>query len=127
MHVRVLLPEDLCNRSPGFCALVIWEETPSPLPVDCPTDGLPELSQEHCLMESPRYGVLLLLVTEDGPALAGSPLRLGVSHQVSMLSLLPEVHAPGDTRLDLPGLADTQRLCHNDVGKDEGSLGVPTP
>ena len=29
-YVRVLLPEDLCNRSPGFCA---------PLPVGCPMDA----------------------------------------------------------------------------------------
>ena len=43
-HVQVLLPDDLCNRSPGFGALVIQEETPSPFPVGCPTDGLPELS-----------------------------------------------------------------------------------
>ena len=41
--VRVLLPEDLFNKSPGFGALVLREETPSPLPVGRPTDGLAEL------------------------------------------------------------------------------------
>ena len=30
-HVRVLLPEYLCNRLPGFRALVIREDTPTPL------------------------------------------------------------------------------------------------
>ena len=43
-YIWVLLPEDICNRSPGFCALVIQEETPSPLPVGCLSDSLPELS-----------------------------------------------------------------------------------
>ena len=42
-HIWVLLPEDLCNLSPGFRALVIREETPSTLPVGCLTDGLAEL------------------------------------------------------------------------------------
>ena len=79
-HVRVLLPEELYNWSPDFCALVIREETPSPLPVGCPTDGLPELSQEHCLVEALRYGIVLLLTAEGGPALTGSPFRLGVPH-----------------------------------------------
>ena len=51
MYVRMLLLEDLCNRSPGFCALVVREETPSPFPISCPTGGLLELSQEHFLME----------------------------------------------------------------------------
>ena len=42
-HVRVLLQEDLCKQSLGFSALVLREETPSPLLVGCLTDGLPEL------------------------------------------------------------------------------------
>ena len=29
-RVQVLLQEDLCNPSPGFCALVVREETLSP-------------------------------------------------------------------------------------------------
>ena len=123
----VLLPEDLCNRSPGFCAFFIREETPYPLPVGCLTNGLPELSQEHCIVEALRYSVVLLLAAEGGPALAGSPFRLGVPHQASMLPPLPEVHAPGDPGPDLPGPADAQRLCQHDVGKDEGSIGVLTP
>ena len=40
---------------------------------------------------------------------------------------LSEVHAPGDPGPDLSGPVDAQRLRKNDVGKDEGSLGVPTP
>ena len=123
----VLLPEDLCNRSPGFGALVIREETPSPLQVGCLTDGLAELPQEHCLMETPGHGVFLLRTAEGGPDLAGSSFRLGVPHQTIMLSPLPEVHAPGDPGPDLPGSTDAQRIGKNDVGEDEGSLGISTP
>ena len=110
-----------------FWCIFLREETPSPLPVGCPPDGLPDLSREHCLVENPGHGVFLLLIAEGGPVLAGGPFRLGVPHQASMLSLLPEVHAPGDPGPYLPGPADAQRFCKNDVGKDEGSLGVPTP
>ena len=78
-------------------------------------------------METPRHGVVLLLTAEGGPALAGSPFRLGIPHQASMLSSLPEVHAPGDPCPDLLGPADSQHLSQHDVGEDEGSLGVPTP
>ena len=72
-HVRVLLPEDICNRSPGFSALVIREETPSLLPFCCPTDGLPELPRYHGLMKSPGHGIVLLLAAEGGPALSAAP------------------------------------------------------
>ena len=61
MHVWVLLPEDLCNRSPGFCALVVREETPSPLPVGCLTDSLPELTRQHFLLKAPGYRLILLI------------------------------------------------------------------
>ena len=40
----MLLPEDLYNRSLGICALVIREETTYSFSVGCPTDSLPELS-----------------------------------------------------------------------------------
>ena len=120
-------PGDLCNRSPGFGALVVQEETPSPLPVGCPTDGRPDLSQDNYLVEAPRYGLILLLTAEGGPALTGSPLCLGIPYQAHMLAPITEVHAPGDPCPDLPGLADAQRLSKNDVGEDEGSLGVPDP
>ena len=63
MHVQVLLPEDLCNQSPGFCALVIREETPSPLPVGFPTDGLSNLTQQNCVVVASCYGLVLLLYT----------------------------------------------------------------
>ena len=121
----VFLPEDLCNRSPCLCALVVQEKTPSPLPVGCQTDGLLELSREHCLMEVLRYGIILFLTAECGPSFAGSIFRLGVPHQAIMLSSLPEVHAPGYPCPDLPGPVDAQRLRKNDMGEDEGSLGVP--
>ena len=49
------------------------------------------------------------------------------SYQAHMLDPLPDVHAPGDPGLDLPGPADAQCLGEYDVGEDEGSLGVPTP
>ena len=127
MHVRVLLPEDLCYWSTDFCALVLREETPSPIPVGCPADGLPELPREHCLVKAPEHGIILLLAAEGGTALSGSPFRLGVPHQASMLSPLPEVHAPGDPGPDLPVPADAQSLRKINVGKDEGSLGVLTP
>ena len=51
----MLLSEDFYNRSPGFSALVLREETPSPLLVGCSTDGLPELSREYCLVEAPGH------------------------------------------------------------------------
>ena len=127
MHVRVLLPEELCNWLPSFSALVIRKETPSPLQVSCPMDGLPELPREHCLVKAPGHGIVLLLGAEGGPALLGSPFRLGIPHRDSILSLLPEVHAPGEPGLYLLGLADAQRLCEDGVGKDEGSLGVLSP
>ena len=120
----MLLLEDICNRSPGFSALVIREETPSPLHVGFLTDGLPEIYQEHCLVEAPRHGIVPLLTAEGGPTLAGIPFRLGVPHQASMFYPLPEVHAPGDPGPDLTGPADAQRLGQHNVGKNEGSLGV---
>ena len=43
-HVWVILLEKLCNQSPGFHALVIQEETPSPLHFGCPTDILTHLT-----------------------------------------------------------------------------------
>ena len=48
------------------------------------------------LRGNPGYGVFLLLTIEGGPALAGSPFRLSIPHQSSMIILLPEVHAPSD-------------------------------
>ena len=121
----MLFPENLCNRSPGFSALVILEETPSPLPVGCPTDGLAKLPQEHSLVKTPHHGIVLLLAAEGGPALTESPFCLGIPHQTLMLAPLPEVHSPRYPCLDLMGPADIQNLCENDVGKDEGYLGVP--
>ena len=81
MHVGMLLPEDLYNRSPGISALVIREETPSPLPVGCLTDGLPELTRQHCVLVSPGYRLILLLLATGGPALSGGPFHLSVTYQ----------------------------------------------
>ena len=44
-----------------------------------------------------------------------------------METSLIDIHLPGDPHPDLLGPADTQRLCNNNVSKDEGSLVVPTP
>ena len=52
-HVLMILPENLYNGSPGFCALVIWEETPSTLPVSRPMDSLLQLTRKHCVMVAP--------------------------------------------------------------------------
>ena len=123
----MFLPEDLHNRSPGFGALVVWEETPFPLPVGGPIDGLSELTRQHCVVITPGHGIGLLLAAEGGPALLGSPFHIGVTHQARVPAPLPEVHLPGDPCLDLLAPADAQRLSENKVGKDEGSLKVLTP
>ena len=115
-HVRVLLLEDLFNRSPVFSALVVREETPSPLTVGCPKDGLLELTRQHCVVLNPRYGVVLLLAAGGGPDLLGSPLRLGVPHQSCLMDPLMKVHAPRDPCPNLLGLADAQCIHKNDVG-----------
>ena len=126
-HVGVLLTEDICNRSTGFCAFVPRQETPSPHLVGCPTDGLAELSREHSLVKSPRHGIVLLLATEGSPALAGSPFRLGIPHQTCMQTPLSEVHELCYLGPNIFAPADAQRFCETNVGKDEGYLGVTTP
>ena len=40
---------------------------------------------------------------------------------------ISEFHPSGDPCPDLLGPADAHRLCKNDVGEDEGSLGFATP
>ena len=78
-------------------------------------------------MKTPHHGIVLLFAAEGGPDLMCSPFCPGVPYQARMLAPLPEFHAPGDPVPDLPGPADAQRFSKNNVGKDEGSLGVPTP
>ena len=107
----MLLPEDLCNRSPSFGALVIREETPSSLPVGCPADGLTELIRQHCLTVAPGYRLIFLLPAAGGPAFPDGPLRLGVPHQARVDTPLPEFHPQRDHGPDLSGPADAQRLC----------------
>ena len=122
----MILPEDLCNWPPSFCALVIQEETPSPLPVGCPTDGLPKLTIQHCVVVALGFRLILLLHVTGGPALPVGTFRLGIYHQARMKTPLPEVHPPGDPRPDFPGPTDAKRLREDEVGKDKGSLGVST-
>ena len=127
MHIRMILLENLCNRLPGFGALVVREEKPFPLHIGGPTDRLPDLTGQHCVVVAPGHGFVVLLDASGSPALLGSPFRLGVSYQTRVQTSLPEVHVPGDPCPDLSGPADAQRLCKDDVGEDEGYLGVPTP
>ena len=101
MHVRVLLSEDLCNRSPGSCALVIQEEAPYPLPEGGPTDGLPRLTRQYSVVIASCHVLVLLLSSTDGPALPGGPLCLVITHQACLENHLPEVHPSGDLCLDL--------------------------
>ena len=122
----MLFPEELCNRSPGFSALAIWEETPSPLSFSCPTDGLHQLTRQHYVVISLRSSVVLFLPAHGGPALPGGPFRLGVSYQSRVETPLPEVHPPRYPGMDILGPTDAQRLRENDVRKNMVSLGVPT-
>ena len=78
-------------------------------------------------MVTPGFCLLLLLADGGGPDLLGSPFRLGIPKQTRVQTSLPEVHAPRDPGLDISVSADAQRLRENDVGEDEGSLGVPNP
>ena len=71
-------PGDLCNRSPGFGALVVQEETPSPLPVGGLIDSLQKLTRQHCVVVTPGHSFVLLLVAGGIPALSGGPFWLGV-------------------------------------------------
>ena len=123
----MLIPEDLYNRLPVFSALVIREETPSPFPVGCMTYGLPELTRQYHGMVTSGHNFVLLLAAGGGPALPGSPFCLGIPHQARVQTPLPEVHAPRYPGPDLSGPADNQRLREDNVGEDDGSLGVPTP
>ena len=95
-----------------FFAFVIREEIPPPLPVSGPTDGLQELTRQHCVVITPGHSFVLLFAAGGGHALSGGPFRVGNS--------LPKFHAPRDPDPDLSGPADTQRLHKNDVR-------VPTP
>ena len=123
----MLIPEDLYNGSPGFCALSIREETPSTLPVSRPMDSLSQLTRKQCVMVAPGYRLILLLLTTGGPALPGYPFYLVIPYQSCGETPLSYAHPPHDSGPDLSVPADTQRLRENDVGKDEGSLGVPNP
>ena len=126
-RVWVLLPENLNNRLPGLCALFIREEAPSPLPVGCLTDSLTQLTRKYRVMVSSGYHLILLISSAGGPDLPGIPFYLRVSYQACMDTPLTEVHPPGDPCPDIPGHADTQHICEENVGKDEGPLVNPGP
>ena len=78
-------------------------------------------------MVTTGYRLILLLLTTSGPSLPGIPFRLGITYHACMETPLPEVNPPGDLCPDLLGPTDAQCLCKIDVGKEKGSLGVPTP
>ena len=103
------------------------EDTTSPFPVSFPTDGLNQFTRQYPVMVASGYGLVLLLSSSGDPFLPGSPLRLGVPYQACVETPLSEVHLPGYLCPDLPGPTDTQRLCEDDMGKDEGPLVVPCP
>ena len=95
------------------------------LPFGFPTDGLPELTRQYCVIVTPCDGLAILLSSTVIPALTDSPFHLGIPYQACMDIPLPEVHLPGYPRPDLLGPADAQPLCEDNVGKYEGPLGVP--
>ena len=102
----MLLLEDFCNQSPGLYALIILEETPSPLPVGGLADGIMELTRQQCVVLAPCYRLVILLLATDIYSLPGSPFRLGVSYQTRMETPLPEVHLPHYSVPDTLGPAD---------------------
>ena len=71
--------------------------------------------------------LILLLSSAGGSFLPGCPFRLSVSYHADVETPLPEVQPPGDPFLDLPVPADAQHLFEEDVGKEEGPIGVPGP
>ena len=90
-------------------------------------DGLPELIRQHCVVIAPGNRLILLLSNTGGPALPGIPFLLSASYQSRVETPLPEVHLPHYPGPYLLGPTDAKRLCKNDVGLYEGSLGVTGP
>ena len=120
----MLFPEDLFNQSPSFGALVIQEETPSPLPVGCPTNGLPDLTRHHCVIKLWATISFSSFLPEVALSSLAAPFRLSVPHQARVETPLLEVQWPRDPGKDIFGSADAQSLCKDDVGKYKRSLGV---
>ena len=94
MHVRVILLENFSSCSPGLCALVFREETPSPLPFGCLMDGLPQLTRKYYVMVALGLHTILLFSSSGSPALHVIPFHLSVSYQACMETPLPEFHMP---------------------------------
>ena len=92
----MLILENLCNWLPSICALVIWKETPFPLSVGCPIDGLPNISWQPCNVELPCYDFALLLSSTGDPDLPNSTLHLRVPHQARVETSLPDVRITCD-------------------------------
>ena len=107
----------LCNRLPGFCALVVREDTPFPLSVGCMADGLPELTRKYLVMVTSGHGVILLLDTGGGTSLPGGPFRLGISHQARVQTPFQEVYVLRYPGPDILGPVDVQRLRANNMEK----------
>ena len=126
-RVRLILLENFRNRSPGLRALVIWEETPYLFPAGCPMDSLIQLTRHYRFVVALVYHLILLLSSTGGSALPGCPLCISISCQACVDTTLPWVHPPGDLGLDISGPMDTQRLCGDNVGKDEGTIRVLGP
>ena len=89
-------------------------------------NSLPELTIQNCVVVAPGHSFVLLLATGGVPDLSDGPFFLGIPHQTRVKTPLPEVHAPCDPGPDLSGPADAQRLCKNNMDKEEGYLRVPT-
>ena len=127
MRVKVILLENLSKRSPGLRALVIQEETPSPLPVGCLADVLPQLIRQYCVMVALVYCLIFLLFSAGRSELPGCTLRLSVFYQACTDTPLPEVYPPGDPGLYIFDPTNAQHICEDNMVKDEGPLGVPCP
>ena len=88
---------------------------------------MPQLYRKYRAMVALGYSLILLFSFASGSDLPGCLFRLSVSYQACMYTPLPEVHTTVDPCSDLFGPTDFQHLCEDDVGKDEGYLGVPGP
>ena len=73
------------------------------------------------------YGLVILLSTIGGPTLPGSLLRPHIPHQTQLETPITEVYPPSYPCPDLSGPTDAKTIGEDNVIKDEGPLGVPSP